>query len=620
MPSFFARFGGGVVMALIHFAACSEPRFKATLSGPALNWSWPSWTESWVSDGMDTRCLKLLRPSPIARTMRSGGSSKTLQRADWLAHWQMQMVSRPIDLLQFVIRKVYALIAGPASNLSNVTNSVSNEVIPLRSKFIFCGQVLPVFLMACGCIVHAQITELRHVTVIDGNGGAPKKDATLVIDRSRVRAIVSSSVPALRGATVIDLTGKTIMPEIVNCHGHLGLVKGTKMSATNYTEENVRRQLLQYQDYGVGAVMVMGTDRDEAYEWREQSHAGKLPGALLYTAGRGFGVPGGLPPMGMGADEVYRPESAAEARQDVRELAHRTAPAIASEPDESPKVSVDPDKNSDRIVVMGKDKEGPGELQRPDLVKIWVDDFWGQYPKMKPEIYAAIIDEAHKHRLRVAAHVYHEEDAQQLVDDGIDVLAHSVRDAEIPDALVAEMKRKHVAYIGTLSLDDFATAYADDPSWLNDPFFRDALEPGVYEMITSAKYKQSVKDDKKTPAELAALPVALKNLKKVYDAGLLVGLGTDSGATPIRPFGFAEHEELQLLVRAGLSPLEAITVGTKNGAELLRAATEFGVLRPGLKANFIVLDKDPSEDIRNTESISAVWKDGKKVSDGPHAR
>jgi imidazolonepropionase-like amidohydrolase len=239
---------------------------------------------------------------------------------------------------------------------------------------------------------------------------------------------------------------------------------------------------------------------------------------------------------------------------------------------------------------------------------------------MKPEVYGAIIDEAHKQHLRVAAHVYHEEDAQRLVDDGVDALAHSVRDAEIPDSLIAEMKSKNVAYIGTMSLDEFLTAYADDPAWLKQAFFREALEPGVYEMITSPQYKQSVADDKKTPAEVAAQVIELKNMKKVYDAGILVALGTDSGATPTRAFGFAEHQELQLLVQAGLTPLQAITVATKNGAEFLHAAEEFGELRPGLKANFVVLDKDPSADIRNTESISSVWKNGKKVSDGPHPR
>jgi len=426
----------------------------------------------------------------------------------------------------------------------------------------------------------SQVTVLRNVTVIDGTGATPRHKAALVVEGDKIRAITNADTPAEKSATMIDLSGKIIMPEIINCHGHLGLLKGTKMSSENYTKENVERQLLQYQDYGVGAVLVMGTDRDEVYQWRSESREGKFPGALIFTAGRGFGAPAGVPPLSMGTDLVYRPTSAEEARKDVDELA----------------------------------------THKPDMVKLWLDDFWGQYPKMKPEIYAAIIDEAHKNDLRVAAHVYHEEDAQRLVDDGVNVLAHSVRDAEIPDKLVAEMKAKHVAYIGTMSLDQFLTAYADDPAWLKQPFFRDALEPGVYEMITSPQYKKSVEEDKKLPAEVAAQSIERKNLKKVYDAGILVALGTDSGATPTRAFGFSEHNELRLLVEAGLTPLQAITVATKNGAELLHASGEFGTLRPGLKANFIVLDKDPSVDIRNSESISAVWKDGQKVSAGPRAR
>jgi imidazolonepropionase-like amidohydrolase len=446
-------------------------------------------------------------------------------------------------------------------------------------RFSNCSPCFLLCLLVLGGIASAQVTVLRHVNIIDGDGGAPRRNVALVIEGVKIRAITSAEVLPPKDATVIDLRGKFIMPEIVNAHGHVGLLKGTKVSGENYSKENVERHLLQYQDYGVGAVLVMGTDRDEAYEWRAESQEGKIPGATIYTAGRGFGVPGGLLPAAMGVD-LYRPTTPDEARKDVDELA----------------------------------------ANHPDLVKLWLDDFWGQFPKMKPEVYAAIIEEAHKRYLRVAAHVYHEEDAQRLVDDGVDALAHSVRDAEIPDSLVAEMKKKNVAYIGTMSLDEFLTAYGDDPAWLNAPYFRDALEPGVYEMITSAQYKKSVQDDKKTPAEIAAQPIEKRNLKKLFDAGVLVALGTDSGATPTRAFGFAEHQELLLLVEAGLTPLQAITVATKNGAELLHASDEFGVLRRGLKASFIVLDKDPSADIRNSESISAVWKDGKKVSDGPRAR
>jgi len=134
----------------------------------------------------------------------------------------------------------------------------------------------------------------------------------------------------------------------------------------------------------------------------------------------------------------------------------------------------------------------------------------------------------------VAAHVYHLEDARLLVADGVDVLAHSIRDADVDDALIAEMKKHNVAYIPTLSLDDFAFAYGGSPKWVDDPFFTAALDPGVLEMITSPEYRAKVQSNKVTAQEQAALPQAMHNLKKIYDAGILITLGTDSGATPIR--------------------------------------------------------------------------------------
>jgi imidazolonepropionase-like amidohydrolase len=447
-----------------------------------------------------------------------------------------------------------------------------------RLSSIFTPIAAIPLLCTASIAAHAQVTVLRNITVIDGNGGPPRHHAALIIDGDRIRALTNADAPTPAGARILDLAGKTVMPEIVNCHGHLGLLKGTQNASQNFTRENVIRQLLLYQDYGVGAVMSMGTDHAEIWPWRAESRAGHIPGAIIFSAGNGFGVQGGLIPPTPGPDTLFRPATPEEARQDVRELAP----------------------------------------YHPDLIKIWVDDFWHQYPKMKPVIYAAIIDEAHNHGLRVAAHVYHLSDAQSLADDGINVFAHSVRDGPIPDSLVAEMKRKNIGYITTMSLDEFLIAYADEPAWLNDPYFRDAAEPGVYEMVTSPAYKQKVNNSPITADEERALPIAMQNAKKLFDAGILVALGTDSGANSIRVPGYAEHRELQLLVKAGLTPLEAITVATKNGAELLHAQDEFGTLRPGLLANFIVLDKDPSQDIHNTETIRQVWKYGKKVSDGPH--
>jgi imidazolonepropionase-like amidohydrolase len=423
-----------------------------------------------------------------------------------------------------------------------------------------------------------KLTVLTKANVIDGTGAPPQPDRTVVIQSDRIRSINTGRAETTSDANVIDMHGQTIMPLIINTHGHLGMLKGTSASTANQTEDNFRRQLLQYQDYGIGAVLSMGTDGPKFAEIREASRRGKWPGADIYSAGNGMGAKDGVPPLNMGFINILRPETPDQARKYVAQQA----------------------------------------AAKPDFVKFWVDDFWGQFPnKLSPEIYNAIIDQAHKYGVRAAAHIYHLEDARSLVRDGVDVLAHSIRDGEVDDALIAEMKKRQVAYMPTLSLDDFAFAYANSPKWLNDPFFRAALEPGVFEMITSADYKAKTRASKVSAAEAEALPVAMRNLKKIYDAGILVALGTDSGATPVRVPGFAEHMELGLMVQSGLTPLQAISVATKNAAQLLRVLDQYGTLEPGKKANFIILEKDPSQDIHNTQTIRAVWKNGVKVSDGP---
>ena len=422
-----------------------------------------------------------------------------------------------------------------------------------------------------------QITVLRNVAVIDGSGKSVQLNRDLAIKGDRILSIkpAGSSVP--KGAKTVDMGGKTLMPELINAHGHLGLLKGTTMSSSNYTEENIRRQLLRYEAYGVGAVLCLGTDHDEIFALREASRKGSLPGATIYTAGAGFGVKDALPPLSFGMDKVFRPVSEEEARKELRELARK----------------------------------------KPDVLKIWVDDGFGQLPRMKPEIYAAIIQEAHKLGLRVASHVFYLEDARKLVGLGLDIIAHSVRDAEIDNALLAEMKKRRVVYVATLSLDEFAFAYQDAPEWINSPFFQASLEPGVLEMIKSPEYKEKVRNNPNTSKEASALQIALKNVKRVHDAGIPLAMGTDSGAQPIRVQGFSEHNELELLVKAGLTPLQAITAATKNGAALLRVSDQLGTLEPGKKASFIVLVKDPSKDILNTRTIHEVWKNGQKVNDGP---
>jgi len=418
---------------------------------------------------------------------------------------------------------------------------------------------------------------LQDVTLIDGNGGSPQQHRDILLQGDTIAAIGEGLDTT--GIKVVNLSGKTVMPALISDHVHVGTLKGTANKSGFYTRENILAQLDKYQDYGVLNIMVMGSDRPLIFEKgiRDSSVTGKLPGARLHSAGYGFGVPAGAPPIEFAMDYVYRPE---------------TPEQVSSQMDSLMRV-------------------------KPEFVKIWVDDFRGKYKKMQPGIYKTIIDEAHKRSLRVAAHAYYLSDARQLVADGVDVIGHSIRDSIIDDALVQQIKAKNIAYIPTLSLDEFAYIYARNPEWINDPFFKSSLEPGVYEMITSEKYQNDLRSSPAYAKNVKAFETALKNLKKLYDAGVLIALGTDSGAMPLRAQGFSEHLELELMVQAGLTPLQSITVATKNAARVLKIDTSFGTIEKGKIADLLILDANPVSDIRNTRKIFAVYKSGKQVSKGP---
>src|SRR5258708_7504701 len=152
-----------------------------------------------------------------------------------------------------------------------------------------------------------QVTVLRNVAVLDGTGKPVQQNQDVTIKGDRILSIKAASSVVPKGARVVDAAGKTIMPQLINTHGHLGLLKGTTMSSANYTEENVRAQLLRYEAFGVGAVLVLGTDHDEIFGLREASRKGTLAGAAIYTAGKGFGVKDALPPPSFGIDQSFRP-------------------------------------------------------------------------------------------------------------------------------------------------------------------------------------------------------------------------------------------------------------------------------------------------------------------------
>ena len=436
--------------------------------------------------------------------------------------------------------------------------------------------LVPVALAMLSLPSSAEVVALKGARLIDGTGRAPLANAVLVVDGDRIAAVgPAGKVKIPQGARVVDLRGRTIIPGLINAHGHAGLVVNGQNSADAYTKENVQAQLVRYEQYGVTSVLTLGLNRDLVYELRDEQRARGLPGASLFTAGRGIGVPDAAPPVPVAPDQVYRPKTAEEAVADVRETASH----------------------------------------HPDYLKLWVDDIYGKFPKMDPAVFKAAIDEAHRNAIKVASHVFYLADAKALIGDGVDALAHSIRDQPVDAALVKLMKERGTFYVATLTVDDSSFAFADDPSLLSDPFLAGALAPEIIERFRTPAFREKVNADPNLPRIRAALANGMKNVKTLQDAGVHIAFGTDSGANPVRIPGWAEHRELQLLVRAGLSPMAALVAATRGSAAMLGLADR-GTLEKGKRADLVVLAANPLEDIRNTRKLVSIWHGGREVQPG----
>jgi len=424
----------------------------------------------------------------------------------------------------------------------------------------------------------AQTTALRGARVIDGSGGTPIDNATIVIRDGRIVAIGSSTAtPVPSGAEVVDYTGKTVIPGLISDHSHVGIFIGLKAAPENYNRDAILRQLKQLEAYGVTTVMALGLNSPLFYELRPELHAGRLPGADLFGADQGIGAVGGAPPatvVPVGENQVSRPDTTERTRESIRQMAAR----------------------------------------KTDMVKIWLDGMGGLMPKMPKEVYSAAIDEAHKNGLRVAAHIYDLDDAKAIVRAGVDVIAHGVRDKPVDTEFIDMMKARQVWYVSTIVLDYTGFIFAEQPSWMREPFLQRALHPAVRAQFDDPAYRERTLASPATAKNKAAVTTNKQNLKVLHDAGVRVGFGSDSGVG-LRIPGVAEQLELALMVEAGLTPMQAIINATSNAAALLKL-DDRGVLASGKLADLVVLDGDPTADIANSRKIHAVWHRGKKAA-GP---
>ncbi len=410
---------------------------------------------------------------------------------------------------------------------------------------------------------HAQapaaggVVALTGARVIDGTGAAPVERATILVADGRIQAFGANvAVPA--GATRVDMTGKTIVPGLINAHGHLNADTSNRPA-----RDRLAGQLRLYSDYGITTVQVLGIGLNvvaDALTLRDESVPGKtgIDRARVLVAAQSL--------QGLKTED--------EARMKVNGYAD----------------------------------------MKVDIVKMHVP---GGPNDMTPAVYGALIDQAHKRGLRTAAHLFYLRDAKGLLDKGVDVIAHSIRDQPVDAATIAAIKARNVAYIPTLTRDIAQFAYETTPPYFSDAFFTRHI-PGSYYQNELAKLSDPVNQDKirKDPtAQMIkdALAQGRKNLKTLSDAGVTIALGTDTGTNEGQWQGYFEHVELEEMVKSGLSPMQALLAATSGAARAANVQQQLGTIAAGKQADLLVLNANPLTDIRNTRQIHSVWIAGRRL-------
>ena len=386
----------------------------------------------------------------------------------------------------------------------------------------------------------------------DGPRGFQLQDGYFVVKDGKVAEVGRGpGVPA--NARIVNLAGKFVVPGFVVAHAHVSDVQGIKPRA--YTDENTRRQLGVYARYGITSVFSLGGEQAPAFALRDAQNATPPGRARIFVAG-----------------EVITGRTPGEARQAVARVA-----AI-----------------------------------KPDIIKIRVDDNLGTTAKMTPDVYRAVIEEAHKRNLRVAAHIFYLDDAKDLLKAGADMIAHSVRDKDLDDETIALMKARNVPYCPTLTREVSTFVYETTPRFFDDPFFLKEADREVMAQLQEPARQKAMASSATAQRYKAALVVAKRNLKKASDAGVLIAMGTDSGAAPERFQGFFEHLEMAMMAESGMTPAQVLRASTTDAARAI-GRQDIGALAPGRWADFVVLDKDPLADVANLRTISSVWIAGAEI-------
>jgi imidazolonepropionase-like amidohydrolase len=415
-----------------------------------------------------------------------------------------------------------------------------------------------------------DITVYEGARLITGDGGPAIDNAAFIVEGDRfTRVGRRGEIESPAGAVRVDLTGKTVMPAMIDVHSHLGFLDqaDASMSKDHFTRENLTDHLERYAYHGFAAVCSFGTDiGDLPFQMREEV----IPNAALYrTVGRGLAYPGSGPADPSRNDVPYAVTTELEARAAVRDLVTR----------------------------------------KPDFVKIWVDDRNGTRQKLTPPLFRAAADEASKLGFRSVAHVFDLADAKELVKAGVEGFTHMVRDQPVDEEFVSLLKaRPNVWFtpnLGGMNRSLPGAATNPRPRWADDPMLRETIAPAIIE-------RRLAQLAKTPPTTNPGRVWDLQNTRALKAAGVRLVLGSDAAGDSNRWIGVTAHMELENFVAAGFTPAEAIAAATRTAAEVLRLE-HLGAVAAGKSADFVVLDANPLDNIANTRTIASVYLRGRQV-------
>jgi imidazolonepropionase-like amidohydrolase len=419
----------------------------------------------------------------------------------------------------------------------------------------------------------AQSLLLEGARLVAGDGSVAVENTAILVERGTIAHIGRrGELAAPAGATRVDLTGKTVMPALIATHVHPGFQSGLTYRAENFKRETILEDLNRALYFGVSTVMSQGIERGEVmYQIRAEQAEGRLGGARLMLAGRGLGAPNAGPGNPVYANFAYEVTTEEQARANVRELVAR----------------------------------------KVDAVKIWVDDRGGRAPKLPIAISRAVIDEAHKAGLKVAAHIFYHDDAVALAEAGVDSFAHLVRDKVMSAELIELMIKNKVHVMPNIGSPERGT-YTTAPPWLDEPYLAgllsDTVAPNVIERVRKAHL---TRDPAQAERNAKNYDILKRSVARLGAARAHVILGSDTGLED-HFFGYAEQKELGLMVEAGMSPSDVIFAATSRAAAYL-GLIDRGVLAVGKRADILVLDGNPLDDIRNSRRIAKMYLAGAEV-------